>query len=151
MLTKTSKPSSSNKFKQIVSSFKPKNTLQKKSLNSENLTPSLAYDQRASLVDTINANIGALAQAAICPIDDINRLIKKMTLSFSAKKNESSFYIKDGLFSGAYFILLSKEQDLSLIVSQVHSHAKALLRQKECLLATKLKKYEINLRSIQFL
>ncbi len=102
-------------------------------------------------IENLNAHLGVLAQAATWTVDDINRLIRKMALSFSVSKNESSFYIKDGIFAGARFDIQCQDRDICLSVQKASPEAFRLLRQHQDYLARHLKNHEINLRDVRFL
>jgi hypothetical protein len=83
-------------------------------------------------------------------IDEINHLVKKLTLSFSAKKSESCFFIKDGIFKNARFNLYCQDKNLDLVLAHAKPEAIDLINRHQDYLATKLAKKEINLRKLVF-
>jgi hypothetical protein len=92
----------------------------------------------------------AQAQAALVGFDEINKLIKKLTLSFSLNKNESSFFIKTGIFEGARFKIKRHERDINLSVNNITNDAVQLLSAHKENLCEHLRRKEINLVSIMF-
>lgn len=101
----------------------------------------------------VEENMGVLAQVAASTqsVEDINRLIKKLALSFTAKKNEAHFSIDQGLFQGSSFHLIINERHLSLSVRDASNAAKSLLSNSEALLVSRLAHHEINLREMTFI
>lgn len=97
-----------------------------------------------------NPELLAAAKIGANVDDDINRLIKKMTLSFTAKKDESQFSIACGVFQGARFILNTNNRDVSLRVSNASVDAETLLYEHQHSLQTRLSMREINLTEIRF-
>lgn len=83
--------------------------------------------------------------------EEINRLIKKLNLSFTAKKNEARLQIDEGIFLGADFLLVMKDQNLSLKIRHAPPAARAILSEKSDLLKERLQKHEINLQELWFL
>lgn len=83
--------------------------------------------------------------------DDINLLIKKITLNFQATKNEARFFVATGVFAGAQFSLTSKNQDMHLCISDASSVAKRLLTDNREQLKNSLAAREINLCEMTFL
>ncbi len=98
-------------------------------------------------IEGINIEKTALSSTYV---DDINSLVKKLTLSFSAKKAESCFFIKDGIFKNARFYLRCQDKNLDLMVSNAEIEAIALVKQHRGYLATKLATKEINLQNLMF-
>jgi hypothetical protein len=82
--------------------------------------------------------------------DDINRLIKKLALSFTAKKNESQLFIAEGIFQGTRLKLKIDNHDLRLSVNNASKSAAILLKNNQKLLKSRLLKHEINLCEIRF-
>lgn len=91
------------------------------------------------------------AQATSMPREEINKLIKKMTLGFSVQKNESSFFLSEGIFAGASFHLTAENNTLSMDVEHGSLRANQVLRDHEGYLQKKLEQHEINLKGIAFL
>lgn len=91
------------------------------------------------------------AQATSMPREEINKLIKKMTLGFSAMKNESSFFMQEGLFAGTIFHLTSKDKNLYMDVKHGSIVAHKILREHEGYLQKRLEQHEINLKGIAFI
>jgi hypothetical protein len=83
--------------------------------------------------------------------DDVNRLIKKLALSFTAKKHEAQFFINIGVFQGTQFNLVTNDQNLSLRVSHASEFAVSLLNDYRDLLKNRLSQHEINLCEIRFI
>lgn len=96
-------------------------------------------------------NVIAQASIANGRADDINLLIKKLTLNFSAKNNEAKFSIANGVFEGTQFALITHDHDLILNVSEASSSAKALLVEHQDDLKNLLLDQEINLRDVRFI
>lgn len=92
----------------------------------------------------------AQAQASLVGFDEINKLIKKLTLSFSTQKNESNFLIKTGIFEGARFFVKCQEKDMHLKINNIASRAHQILGDHKDYLRLRLSLKEINLRSIMF-
>jgi len=115
--------------------------------NSTNLAPS-PISSLSSHVDELV--LVAQAQAALVGFDEINKLIKKLTLSFSAQKNESTFFIKTGIFEGARFLVTCEEKDLHLKINNIAQSAHRLLCEHQEYLHLRLNRKEINLKSIMF-
>jgi|GEM_PF-5553038 len=88
--------------------------------------------------------------ANLCAHDDINRLIKRLTKSFTTTKGEAHFSIAEGTFTGAHFHLLTNERDLVITVTSIGAPARALLVDNHELLAHRLMRCEINLCGIRF-
>lgn len=88
------------------------------------------------------------AQAALVGFDEINKLIKKLTLSFSMQKSESSFFIKTGVFEGARFQIKCEEKDLHLKINNLATNAYKILSAHQDYLRKRLGQKEINLASI---
>jgi hypothetical protein len=112
------------------------------------LLPSInSYVMRKS---EIEEGVLIQAQCSNSSREEINKLIKKMTLGFSASKNESSFFMKDGLFAGASFYLTTHDQDLLMKVKHGSLSSYEILADHEEYLRLKLHHHEINLREIVF-
>jgi len=82
--------------------------------------------------------------------DEINRLIKKLTLGFTAKKIESQFKVRYGIFEGAHFFLHAFDESLSLKISNASPYARSLLMEHQKTLTNRLAQHEINLDEIMF-
>jgi hypothetical protein len=87
---------------------------------------------------------------ASCAREEINKLIKKMTLGFSVLKHESSFFMKEGLFAGTFFHLTAEDQNLLMRVKDGSSIAHQVLKEHEPYLQKRLLQHEINLQGIAF-
>jgi len=97
-----------------------------------------------------NSHIIAHIKAFSQKDDDINRLLKKLTLSFSANKHESQFVIDAGVFKGARFLVTTNDKDLSLGIINASPEAKVLIHDHHQLLKNRLAMREINLKAVQF-
>ncbi len=118
-------------------------------INSEAPSVSFACPQSTrSLLEEARAM--QLAKISLNCEDDINRLIKKLAVSFSAKITEAQFSIEDGIFYGAHFHLTAEDQDLTVRISQIEKPLKRLLASHKELLKTRLAQHEINLRELRF-
>lgn len=126
---------------------KPSKTIAQKDRPNENLVDAPLIPKIERFVDA-SSSILADAKIAAHADDDINRLIRKLTLSFTAKKDESRFSIGDGIFKGAQFHLRTHEKKLSLRVSDASFAAKALLLANKKILTDRLLKHEINLSEL---
>lgn len=82
--------------------------------------------------------------------DDINRLIKKLTLSFTAQKGEADFVINNGVFDGSRFHIRSDLDEVSLSVDKASPEAQRLLRAETPTLKSRLLQHEIKLGAITF-
>lgn len=112
---------------------------------------SLSLNLQLPIEKLIEQHIGSIAQVAASKTEEeINRLIKKLTLSFTARKNESQFIIKNGLFRGTKFHLMTDEENLSLNVINASHQAKTLLRDYEGTLKNRLADHEITLSDLSF-
>ena len=98
-----------------------------------------------------NPHIIAHARAFTQKEDELNRLLKKLTLSFAAKKNESQFVIGIGVFHGARFHVMTENNDLSLHITNASTTAKNLLNHHRDLLKNRLAHREINLKAVRFM
>lgn len=103
-----------------------------------------------SRLEEAERGVVAQAQATGAPMDEINKLIKKMTLSFSVTKKESTFLLKDGLFAGTSFQMICNDNDLTLNVRKASPTACDILTRHQDYLQQRLHKNEINLRAISF-
>ncbi len=83
--------------------------------------------------------------------DDINLLIKKLTLNFSAQHNEAQFTMTTGVFEGAHFSLHNDNRNLTLAVSNASPFAEFLLVENQSLLKETLARKEINLCDLTFM
>lgn len=83
--------------------------------------------------------------------DDINRLIKKLTLSFSTKHNESEFVIGYGVLQGTRFQVVIDKQNMSLNIMNASSRARQLINKHQNLLKNRLAVREINLQRLAFI
>jgi hypothetical protein len=97
-----------------------------------------------------NPNIAAQARAFSQKDDDINRLLKKLTMSFIAKKHQSQFVIGHGVFMGAKFHILTNDRDVSLHIINASVEAKNLVHEHSGLLKSRLANREINLKDLRF-
>jgi hypothetical protein len=77
---------------------------------------------------TEELKLSAQAQGAYAACDEINKFIKKITLNFSLQKNESSFFIKEGLFEGARFYMNCNHQKLALRADFLSENSRQLLK-----------------------
>lgn len=108
--------------------------------NNINLTPSKPEE----------VTLAAQAQASEVGFEEINKLIKKLTLSFSSKKQESSFFVKDGIFEGARFQVSCENKQAHLGVKYLAPDAHQLLVTHQDYLRQRLLQKEINLESLTF-
>jgi hypothetical protein len=83
--------------------------------------------------------------------EEINRLIKKLTLSFTAKKHESEFLIGQGIFKGTRFHVITNESELSMTISKASPVAQRLLGDNKDLLANRLLDHALTLRELMFI
>lgn len=104
----------------------------------------------SSLIKPDELSIQAQAQACSSNLIEINKLIKKLTLGFTASKNESSFFISDGVFEGARFKLNYNENNLRLSISNLKDSAHKLLVDHQEYLRLRLRQKEINLGILMF-
>lgn len=99
----------------------------------------------------IETNRGLLEQAKLSQSnDDINKLIRKLTLSFTAKKAEADFLVDSEKFEGAHFHVSTDENDLRLTITGASRSAKDLLLENQEILRDRLIKNEINLAAMTF-
>lgn len=112
-------------------------------LVGQSLSPTTAIDRDASVI--------AHAAVAAGRADDLNLLIKKLTLNFSATSDHASFSIATGIFQGAEFNLVNDDHNLSVHVRDASTLAQNLLIEHEDLLKDQLAKREINLCDVLFL
>ena len=115
------------------------------SLNPSNLALCPTQTTSSKVEDLV---LVAQAQASLIGFDEINKLIKKLTLSFSTQKSESSFFIKTGVFEGARFHIKSQEKDLHLKINNLATNAHEILSAHQDYLRLRLSQKEINLASI---
>lgn len=83
-------------------------------------------------------------------VDEINNLIKKINLSFNEKKQESSFFISEGIFENAHFKLHCDNNNLDITMLNAQRQAADLMYENQAYLAAQLANKEINLRRLVF-
>jgi hypothetical protein len=111
-------------------------------------------DKKALVIDnpqkttSFDVELGIISQTRVsgAVIDDINRLMKKMMMSFSAEKAESSFVMSDGLFEGTSFRLCFQNRDLDIEVKNADQKATMILSDHENYLRSRLLDHEIKLQ-----
>lgn len=123
--------------------------IREKEPNPELNSSTMTVAKIESLIES-SSTILADAKIAASADDDVNRLIRRMILSFTAKKNEARFSIGFGLFKGANFHLRTKDKNLAVSVEHASMAARNLLIKNRHLLSDMLKKHEINLDDLRF-
>lgn len=98
-------------------------------------------------IDNLMIDKSALSSQVI---DNINYLVKKINLSFNEKKQESSFFISEGIFENAHFKLHCDNNNLDITMLNAHRQATDLLNDNQAYLAAQLATKEINLRRLVF-
>lgn len=138
--------------------IKPKKNPANQNLPKPAIIDADALNNSLSFANTIisnerimDENIRAVGPLSTEAQDDINRLIKRLTLSFTAKKKESRFIIKEGIFQDADFHIVINQEDLVVNVGNASLQAINLLRKHESLLQEKLALREINLLRLRFI
>jgi hypothetical protein len=157
------------KFKKNHLSFKPSFTFSKninyinnffldssdktiKSLLSAELTEAILLNCYVRQSNSLNEKYATKVETIISFSDNeqINLLIKKLTLSFTTKKAEAYFFIGKGVFNATKFHVLVDKNQVYLNISNVSDEAKNLLIKNENLLKQRLNQHEINLTGIGF-
>lgn len=129
---------------------------------SENSMARLRFDEELNhnscknfeaLEKLIEKDPSVVVQASIGSgrVDDINLLIKKLTLNFAVTNREAKFSIPNGIFAGAHFALVTDNRNLTVKVCDASFRAKALLEENHLVLKNLLEKQEIILRDIRFI
>lgn len=145
------------RYRPISSTLENKANLPTKSHNNQQECPTNNQTTNSILHQPIeklfepSAHIIAHTKAFNQKNDDINRLIKKLTLGFMAKKNESEFVIKRGIFKGMRFYLYADDKDLSLEIAHGSQQAQNLIMDHHGILKNRLACHEINLKDVRFL
>ena len=99
----------------------------------------------------IEENIGILAQVrASWSEEELNLLFRKMLLNFRSSRDESSFLIKEGIFTGTYFKIKKDGQKLNLNIKNAQKKAISLLAANKMVLKERLKHHEIELGVFKF-
>lgn len=125
------------------------NNKQESTINNQPINPTL-YLPIDKLFEP-SSHIIAHTKAFNQKDDDINRLLKKLTLGFMAKKNESEFVIKRGIFKGMRIYLYANDKDLSLEIAHGSLRAQNLIKDHRGVLKKRLACHEINLKDVRFL
>lgn len=154
----------SQKLKKSALTGKKHNLLLKKNTLKKNSTPVLKIidildkTEKSEVIGFLNNTLiknheqGFVieAQASSQEHHEINKLIKRMTLGFCHKKNESCFSMKEGVFAGASFFLKTEGNELTMNIHKASQYAKGLLYSHRYQLQKSLNKHEIKLNDILF-
>ena len=149
---KTKNKITNNKIAQDLSKFKASSIIKSEKIASSPdifanpASPAPLVAPALSKIDDFA--LVAQAQASLVGFDEINKLIKKLTLSFSMQKSESSFFIKTGIFEGARFKINCEHKNLHLNIFNLGANAHQVLSLNQDYLRLRLRRKEINLASI---
>ena len=83
--------------------------------------------------------------------EEINRLIKKIYLSFIDKKFEAKFLVSGGIFDKAQFSMIITGESLSLEIENASDGAKDLLLGHKDLMKKRLAEHAIHLNHLRFI
>ncbi len=140
-----------NRYK-FIRSLSSREVSKKNEVEYERDQVSYYIPQINPCIATINPDDNSMLQGKIAADinEEINRLIKKMHLSFTAKKNEARLLIDQGIFQGSDFHIWVNNKNLSLKISHAPLTAKAILSCHSDVLKERLQKHEINLQNLMF-
>lgn len=124
----------------------------KKHENTEDKPVNIFVEQHLQFA-THHHDPHALAHASVASgrADEINRLIKKLTINLNTNDSNVDFSISEGIFLGAQFSLQQREQQLHITICDAPEDAKSLLLEHQSELKKRLHTHEINLSKLSFI